>query len=209
MVALEADDIYLFKLGNNPVPVELTSFIGVNDNGFVRLNWTTATEKNNAGFEVQRSTDREKFENIGYVNGFGTTAQPQHYTFVDKDITSNKYYYRLRQVDYDGTISYSPTIEVDNLTPVSFEVYSNYPNPFNPTTTISFALIENSNVAFEVFNVLGQQIFTKEMNSLMAGYHKFEFDASTLTSGVYIYQVRAVGESGSVYSKILKMNLIK
>ena len=115
------------------VPVELTSFIGSIVNGNVLLNWTTATETNNSGFEIQRSSDRINFNNIAFVPGFGTTTERRNYSYTDNSANSGKYYYRLKQIDYNGAFAYSDIVEVEVKTPTEFALNQNYPNPFNPS----------------------------------------------------------------------------
>jgi len=174
-----------------PIPVELTAFSASYENGMVMLKWTTATETNNQGFEIQRKSN-EDYTTIGFVNGNGTTTQPQSYSFTDNEIGNGVYSYRLKQMDYDGTFSYSNVIEVDVTAPLQFELSQNYPNPFNPSTTINFSLAKESNVNLKVFDLLGQEIISLVNNEFMtAGSYSYKFDASKLASGTYIYRLEA------------------
>ncbi|RPI61316.1 MAG: hypothetical protein EHM44_08880, partial [Ignavibacteriales bacterium] len=132
------DGYYHFKVSNT-VPVELLSFTGSSIENTVTLNWITATETNNSGFEVQRLKDSkiEKIKNwksIGFINGQGTTTESKSYSFTDKDLTEGKYRYRLKQIDFDGSFEYSTVISVELDLPTKFTLNQNYPNPFNPST---------------------------------------------------------------------------
>jgi V8-like Glu-specific endopeptidase len=172
------------------VPVELTSFTANASEGLVELSWITATETNNQGFEVQRSSGGE-FENIAFVNGHGTTSETQVYSFVEKDLAVGNYLYRLKQVDYDGTFNYSKVIEVEVPAPASFTLEQNYPNPFNPSTKIKFAIPFETEVRLNVYNTLGQQVAEIFNGRLKEGYHEVDFIAGSLTSGIYFYRLEA------------------
>lgn len=123
-------EIY-YTISINPVPVELVSFEATYADGQVILQWTTATESNNFGFEIERSHGRETFKKIGFVEGTGTTTVPKTYMFVDRDIRNGLYSYRLKQVDFDGAFNYSPELEVVVKPPSSYRLEQNYPNPFS------------------------------------------------------------------------------
>ncbi|MCZ7616719.1 MAG: hypothetical protein M5T52_24915 [Ignavibacteriaceae bacterium] len=123
------------------IPVEFTSFTAAISENKVTLNWTTATELNNQGFEIERKLSGNKFERIGYVPGYGTTTEPKTYAYVDEDVSTGVYFYRLKQIDFNGSYEYSNEIEIDiNFTPKEYILCQNYPNPFNPTTRIDFSL---------------------------------------------------------------------
>ena len=193
---------------DNLVPVELTSFTANANFGVVELQWITATENNNQGFEVQRSNGSD-FETIAFVNGFGTTTESQVYRYSDKSVTVGSYTYRLKQIDFDGTTSYSNEIEVNVPAPAEFALDQNYPNPFNPSTQIAFRLAVDSKVSLKVFNILGQEIATLINTNLVAGGHDINFDASNLNSGVYLYRIEATGIDGSNFIDVKKMILTK
>lgn len=192
-----------------PLPVELSSFsASVIGNG-VKLNWRTETETNNYGFEIQRLQDYtitklQDWKTIGFVEGYGNSNSPKDYTYTDASVTSGTYGYRLKQIDNDGTFSYSKIIEVDLGAPTKYELAQNFPNPFNPTTAISFTLPETGNVRLTVFNLLGQEVATLVNEVKEAGMHIINFNAEGLNSGVYIYRI----ESGS-FNEVRKMTLIK
>jgi hypothetical protein len=172
------------------IPVELASFSASIDKNNVILDWSTASEVNNQGFEIQRRSNNE-FERIGFVEGNGTTSEVQNYTFRDKNLLPGVYSYRLKQVDFDGTIEYSDAVEVDVTQPQEYFVSQNYPNPFNPTTTIKYAVIEKGLVSLKVYDVLGNEITSLVDTYQPAGQYDITFDAGNLSSGVYYYQFKA------------------
>jgi hypothetical protein len=183
------DDLYLIDLGF--VPVELSSFtIDVNKNN-ITLNWSTATETNNRGFEVQRSISGREFEAIAFVDGKGTTSEMQYFSYTDEELSEGVYNYRLKQVDYDGTFEYSNEISAEVVIPKVYLLSQNYPNPFNPATTISYSIKNKGFVTLKVFDILGNEIKTLVNNEQEAGKYQLEFNASSLTSGVYLYTLTA------------------
>jgi len=195
--------------GSNPIPVELTSFIASANGSDVTLNWSTATETNNKGFEVQRKAVGGEFNSIAFIQGKGTTTQTQNYSYSDIGLTPGAYSFRLKQVDFDGTTEYSEVVEVEISAPAAFELAQNYPNPFNPSTAINFSLAVDSKVSLKVFNILGQEVTTLLSKIMNAGSHKVNFDASSLNSGVYLYKIEAQGIDGTNFSSIKKMVLTK
>ncbi|NCS89039.1 MAG: T9SS type A sorting domain-containing protein [Ignavibacteria bacterium] len=176
------------------VPIELTNFKALISGNEVLLKWETKTELNNLGFEIQRKIAVEEFVTLDFINGFGTTTEIRNYSFTDKNLLPGKYIYRLKQIDFDGTYSYSFEVEVEvevelNI-PTKFELYQNYPNPFNPSTTIKFGLPKDSKVVLDVYNIVGQKVTTLINNeSKEAGYHQVNFNASSLSSGIYLYKL--------------------
>ena len=198
-------DIFM-KRGNiyQIIPVELTSFTtSVNEND-IQLNWITATETNNQGFEILCFTQSEKngWETIGFVPGFGTSTEPKSYSFLDKELPEGKYQYRLKQIDFDGTSSYSEIVEVEINSPIQFSLGQNYPNPFNPTTTIGYVLKEKNNAKLILLNAIGEEAAVLVNEEQDKGIHKVDFNAANLPSGVYFYQLRA-GDFISVKKMIL------
>ncbi len=191
------------------IPVEFTSFAANVNDGNVNLTWSTATETNNQGFEVQRSSNGTDYEAISFVQGHGTTTQTQFYAYTDKNVAAGSYTYRLKQVDFDGTYDYSNTIEVDVNAPKVFSLDQNYPNPFNPSTKITFNLAIDSKVSLKVFDILGQEVMTLLNGNLVAGGHEVNFNASGLNSGVYFYRIDATGANGTNFSDVKKMILTK
>jgi hypothetical protein len=190
------------------VPVELTSFTASVISGQVNLNWQTATEINNSGFEVERKAAGQEFSKVAFIAGYGTTTEAKSYSYIDNTISSGSYTYRLRQVDFDGTFEYSNEVEVD-LTPSAYSLAQNYPNPFNPNTKIDFSLASDSKVTLKIFDILGQEVAAIVNGNLGAGVHSFNFDASTLNSGVYVYTIDAKGVDGTNFTSTKKMILTK
>lgn len=180
----------IFHTANGGTPVELISFTGSVIDGDVHLNWMTATEINNQGFEVLRLRQSEnQWQKIGFVPGYGTTTETQYYSYVDEILSSGSYSYKLKQIDFDGTFEYSEEIEVEALTPTLFCLEQNYPNPFNPNTIISFQIPEASYLTLKIYDVLGIEIETVAEGDFQAGKHEFVFNASELSSGIYLYRI--------------------
>jgi hypothetical protein len=172
------------------IPVELTSFTASANGKEVLLNWSTATEINNQGFEVQRKFGMSDFVTVGSFKGHGTTTYTNNYTYIDKLTNAGKYFYRLKQIDYGGKYEYSQTVEINWSPFTTYKLEQNYPNPFNPTTTIGFGIKEKGNVRLSILNILGEEIRVLLNEEKEAGYHSIEFNASDLTSGVYFYRIQ-------------------
>ncbi|MFH1195054.1 MAG: T9SS type A sorting domain-containing protein [bacterium] len=184
----------MFTVSDNgsPLPVELTSFTAsVIDEG-VKLNWETATEVDNYGFEVERSIlGNNEWQTLGFIEGAGVSNSPKQYSFKDENVAVGSYAYRLKQIDLDGAYTYSDQIEVNLETlPTELALEQNYPNPFNPATTIKFALPQSSNVSLVVYNMLGERVAVLENGMLEAGIYERNFDASSFTSGIYVYVLK-------------------
>jgi len=191
------------------VPVELAAFSGQLIGKDIILNWTTATELNNQGFEVERSFDNENFAKIGFVPGFGTTTEMKSYSFKTSDVSAGVQYYRLKQIDFDGTVTIYNSVEVTGPVPNNFILDQNHPNPFNPSTTISFSLPVESNVTIKLFNMLGQEVAQIANSDFQAGNHNLEFNAKDLSSGAYVYTLEAKGVNGANFKSTKKMLLLR
>ncbi|OGU54358.1 MAG: hypothetical protein A2006_09295, partial [Ignavibacteria bacterium GWC2_35_8] len=172
------------------VPVELTSFTATANGKEVALNWSTATELNNQGFEVQRKFGSNDFATIGSVKGNGTTTSPNQYTYVDRLIDPGKYFYRLKQIDFDGKFEYSQTVEINWSPFITYKLEQNYPNPFNPSTKISWQFPVSSWQTLKVYDVIGNDVATLVDEFRPAGNYEVEFTASNLASGIYFYQLK-------------------
>ncbi len=202
------DDIAVIYYGI--VPVELSSFSAAYSNSSVYLNWSTASELNNSGFEIQRSVyDVDAPGNRiwlpkGFIEGRGTTTELNTYSFIDNEPVTGKNYYRLKQIDFDGTFTYSNEIETDVHGVTKYSLEQNYPNPFNPSTIISWQSPVDGWQILKVFNILGNEIATLVNEHKPAGRHQVEFNAEGLSSGVYFYTITAGN-----FSQTRKMMLIR
>ena len=174
------------------VPVELIFFNAEYYDGNVNLEWITATEINNHGFEIQRKKENSEWENVGFVEGYGTTTEQKEYSYIDdiSSVQSSVLVYRLKQIDFNGSFEYSEVVELETI-PTKFELSQNYPNPFNPSTTIRFSLPEETQLKINIYNMLGEIVETLAEGTYEAGYHKVTFNASSLPSGAYIYRIES------------------
>ena len=181
-------------ISDAPLPVELTSFTFAVKDRDVKLNWSTAGELNNAGFEIERKPADEgaMWTKIGFVQGNGTTNEPKNYTFEDKKLSSGKYNYRLKQIDYNNKTTLfdlSNAIEIGK--PKKFGLSQNYPNPFNPITKIDYNLPFNGNVILKIYDISGREINVLVNKSQEAGYYTVQFNADNFASGTYFYRISA------------------
>ncbi len=186
------------------VPVELTAFTASVIGTGVVLNWTTVTETNNSGFEIERSADMSSWESVGFVDGNGTTTSLTNYSFADNTPLFGISWYRIKQIDYNGTTELYGPKAVENISELSWELEQNYPNPFNPSTTISFALQQAANVELTVYNMNGEKVADLANGYMEAGRYQAKFDASDLSSGIYFANIRTAD-----FSKSIKMMLLK
>ena len=204
----------------NPLPVEMVSFNARVFNNSVMLDWETATEKNNYGFEIQRNIPVENkteknvvvlnnvknsdWDVVGFVNGNGNANIQNKYSFVDKSVTSGNYVYRLKQIDVDGKFTYSNFINVTMDKPAEFNLEQNYPNPFNPSTKLSFNLDRDEFTNLTIYNILGEKVKTIVNGQLEKGNYSFIINGNDMASGTYIYTLTAGNKQISK-----KMNLVK
>lgn len=167
-------------------PVELTSFnVSLSEND-VLLSWITATEINNAGFELYRNGNL-----ITFVNGFGTTSEEKFYSYTDQNLPNGNYEYELVQIDYDGTKEVVAKLNVEVDIPLNYELAQNYPNPFNPSTTISFTIPQSDFTTLTIYNALGETVKTLINEFTEAGTHQILFNSEGITNGVYFYTLRS------------------
>ena len=204
-------DIYASNIGSdgNLIPVELISFNATANNNEVELNWQTATETNNYGTEIERSQkskvkSQNEWEKIGFVPGFGTTTEHKNYSYTDQLVNGGAYYYRLKQLDFDGSFEYSKVIEVKILTPSKFELSQNYPNPFNPSTKITYSIPSSEFVTLKLFDLLGNEVAVLVNEEKPAGNYEVNFEIPGLSSGIYFYSLRA-----EKYTQTKKLILMK
>lgn len=188
-----------------PLPVELISFTSFVNRRDVTLNWSTAFEINNSGFEIEKSMVNGEWYMIGFTEGNGNSNKVNNYSFTDYNLTTGKYKYRLKQIDFNGSSEYfylnnEVNIGIEN----NYKLSQNYPNPFNPSTKIDFNLPDDGNVSIRVFDMTGKELKTLVDEFKTAGYYTIEFNGSDLSSGIYYYKL----ESGS-FKETKKMLLIK
>ena len=174
---------------NGTIPVELESFNIYNIFGTISLEWSTATELNNKGFEIARSTDGSSYEKLTFIPGSGTKSESSKYGFSDNPKSNGKYSYKLTQVDLDGKreVLGIKSVKVNN--PSDYRLGGNYPNPFNPATIIKFGLPEVSDVKFSVYNIAGEKIEEFNYSDRPAGDNIINFNAAGLPSGLYLYEI--------------------
>ncbi len=193
----------------NLVPVELTSFSAEVQNEKVILRWSTSSELNNNGFEVQRSNDGKNFFTISFVQGKGTSTQTNNYIYEDKNI-NGRVFYRLKQVDFSGASSYSNIVAVDAITLNDFVLEQNYPNPFNPSTNISYKLISPSQIILKVYDIVGREVAVIDKGLKQPGKHTARFESESLSSGIYFYTLAGKNQqSGKEFSITKKMLILK
>jgi len=204
-----ADDGNVYKGWNDILPVELSTFAATYSNKAVELKWSTATELNNNGFEIERSFDKTNWATIGFVKGKGTTSEPQNYSYSDNlsEISLTKLYYRLKQIDFNGSYEYSEVVEVEVM-PSVFSLSQNYPNPFNPSTKISWQSPVGSWQTLKVYDILGNEVATLVNEYRNPGNYEVDFQSSVgsrrLANGVYFYRLQ-VGD----FIETKKMILLK
>jgi hypothetical protein len=195
-----------------PVPVEISSFNSYITKNNISLNWTTAIENNNSGFEIERvflsKGNNPSFNNwskVGYVAGNGTTTLSKNYEFTDRSVSSGNYRYRLKQIDFNGNYEYFElNNEVKVGVPDKYELSQNYPNPFNPTTNLEFGISDLGFVSLKIYDLSGKEVASLVNEVKPAGYYSVKFDGSNLPSGIYFYTFKA-GD----YNATKKMTLIK
>jgi hypothetical protein len=193
---------------NSPMPVEMVTFSASVNKTNVTLSWLTSSEVNNRGFEIYRSSKNMNTDwtIAGFVNGSGTKNTPSHYSYSDRQLSAGKYYYRLKQIDYNGNFEYhnlNGYVEISG--PNKYELSQNYPNPFNPVTKINFAIPVGTNVSINVYDVSGKQVNSIMKNKFLeADYYSVVFDASKLSSGIYYYRIET-----DKFTSVKKMVVLK
>ena len=205
-------DIQSFTLDaialGEPLPVELTSFNISLAGSSVLLRWRTETEVNNYGFEIERASSSatlvKEWKNVGFIKGSGNSSTFVDYSFTDKPAMPGIYYYRLKQIDLNGNLEYSSIVSIEIYAPNQYSLNQNHPNPFNPTTQISYCLPTDGFVTLKVFDIMGSELVSLINENLKAGSYTATFDASKYASGIYICRI-----SAGNYSSSIKMILMK
>lgn len=193
--------------GSTALPVQITVFMLTVNKNKVTLTWSTATEVNNYGFEIQRSLvngQRSVWEKVGFVQGNGNSNSPKNYSFKDEPKGGREFRYRLKQIDFNGAFEYSEIVTTILEKANEFKLEQNFPNPFNPITRISYTVPERTNVKLCVYDLLAQKIAELVNGYHEAGRYEVTFDGSTFPSGTYFYKL----EAGS-YVEVKKLLLIK
>jgi|GEM_PF-6802554 len=191
-----------------PLPIQLTNFAAIAGRSGVDLTWSTATELNNYGFEIERrmvsgsefqvsGSNNDAWTVLGFVRGAGTSTAPQEYSYSDFGLDAGRYAYRIKQIDFGGAYTYYSAAEVEvGLAPKELALEPNYPNPFNPATNITFTVPQDGPAVLKVFNMLGQEVATLFNEEAVAGrLYKATFDASTLPTGVYVSRLEFGGQA--------------
>jgi len=210
------NDGYPNLTGTTPLPVELTSFTATVSENKVTLNWQTATEDNNYGFEIERGVGQPlvcQWDKIGFVEGYGNSNSQKGYSFTDQNPLNGIVKYRLKQIDNIGGLIYSSEVEVKvEDIPTEFALLQNYPNPFNPSTVISWQLAVGSHVTLKIYDVLGNEVAILVDGNQSAGTHEVMFQSAVgsqqLASGVYFYQLRSSFGGGN-FVQTRKMIVLK
>lgn len=207
------------EIQNLQYPVELTSFTAAQQGEGIALNWVTAKEVNNHGFHIQRRGIEDAVDawtNIGFVEGTGTTTTERHYLYVDISMPSDgTYQYRLKQQDFDGTVTYSPVATVDyQLRPFEFALRQNYPNPLSLSagngTMIAYDVAESSHIRLTVTNMLGQQVATLIDGSRDAGSYSARWNPAGIAAGTYIVTLTAESAlSGTAEVQHMQMQIVR
>ncbi|UCE05319.1 MAG: T9SS type A sorting domain-containing protein [bacterium] len=209
-----SDDILI--IAQHLTPVELVSFSATFINNNIKLIWLTTSKDNNSGFEIQKSIDGMSFKKIGFIPGSGTSANPHAYNFLDSDIGCGKYYYRLKQINADGSFQYSNIISVEVNIPEKFELSQNYPNPFstkdgsafagNTGTTIKYMIAEDGKISVVIFDILGRVVRKLVDEYKRPGYYEVRWDGKDNdgnNAGAGIYFCRMTGKRFSQMKKII------
>ena len=184
-----------FSAGSTPLPVQYLNFSASRENENVKLQWTTANEQNNKGFEIQRSSDRSNWKVIGFVTGVGNSQTSVDYQYTDLNLPSGTYYYRLRQIDFDGIAQLSKVIQVSFTENLALELKQNHPNPFNSGTTIDMVIPRSGRVSLMLYDPTGRpvQLLMDEYKS--PGTYHVQVNRNGLSAGVYYYNLNALGQS--------------
>lgn len=180
------------------LPTELIDFTAEKYERIGILKWRTATETNSDYFEIQRSTDAIKWENIGRVAAAGESLTERSYSFTDTAPFSGNNYYRLRQVDFDGTVNYS-SVEVIKFEERITDGISVYPNPAEASFYVEYRHNEHDILYLELFNVYGKKIFSQQTNSAQ---NRWQIDTDNLPSGAYFLHL--ITPTETIARKVIK-----
>jgi S-formylglutathione hydrolase FrmB len=195
-------------INSSLIPVELIAFTGEQNNNNINLSWTTATEVNNKGFEIQRKNLNNPggWEIVSFIPGYGTTSEPKNYFYSDTNLPEGIYRYKLVQIDFDGTRNEKKEIEINLTRPLEFVLHQNYPNPFNPTTKIKYTIPRTDNlpvqpVQLKIYDILGNEVTTLVNEVKEPGEYVIEWNAENYSSGIYFYKLKS--DNFSVTKKLI------
>jgi len=201
-----------------PLPIELASLTASVAERSVILKWTTATETNNYGFQIERrrivhqsaGAQEADWQMVAFVQGAGTSTSAREYSYTDKNLSPGRYAYRIRQIDNDGSYAFTAAVEMEVGIPKEFGLTQNYPNPFNPTTTISYALPVRSSVKLQVIDALGRVVAELVDGQVDAGYQQVTWNAQ-VASGTYFLRIEAASLEGpaKTFTDIKKMVVLR
>jgi hypothetical protein len=186
------------------LPVELSKFSANVNQNIVSLLWSTATEVNNFGFDIQRCRSESGWTKIGFVKGFGNSNSNKSYSYSDRPEGDFKFLYRLKQIDNNGKYSYSSIVTANIGIPAIYELKQNFPNPFNPSTKIVYKLPINGNISLIVYDVMGRAVVTLVNENKNSGSYEVDFNGSGLSTGVYFCKM-----SSRNFVNSIKMLFIK
>ncbi len=173
------------------LPVTLLNFSATPKDQSVFLKWSTASENNNRGFEIERSINGTNWSVIGFVNGAGNSGFETRYNYTDAGLAAGKYMYRLKQIDIDNRFAYSSIVSAVIGAGIQFTLDQNFPNPFSNETVIRFSLPQTSRVNLSVFDMYGRLVRLVVNESRDAGTHAVNVHTGTLSPGLYYYKLQA------------------
>jgi len=213
---------YLINVTDRALAVQARGFSATANVNSVMLSWSTQSEVNNAGFNVlrQRMSNPEQgtqnykliasYQTNKDLAGLGTSTTGRNYSFTDTKVLSGaKYQYEIESVSTDGTIKVVDTVTVSVSEPETYVLFQNFPNPFNPATTIRFDLKQTSTVTLEIYNVLGQRVASWNYGTMDAGRYEKSIAMAQYSSGVYFYRIVAQGNDGEKFASVKKLMLVK
>jgi hypothetical protein len=186
---------YVAIYSSTSLPVTLLNFTATKQGDDARLNWSTSMEENNQGFEIQRSSDASAWKPLGFVAGAGTSQTQHDYQYLDMNLPAGTYYYRLRQVDYDGHSQFSKIVPLTFDGGLALELKQNRPNPFNSYTTIEMIIPKYCQVQLILYDQMGRAVQQLVDEFKQAGKYNIQVNKNGLAPGIYYYRMNAMGQS--------------
>ena len=213
----QGNTFYIGSTTNSPLPVQLSSFSSMVQDRSVKLNWTTVSEINNSGFNIERRAQisgkqtYSAWEKIAFIEGNGTSNNSHTYGYADAGLNTGNYQYRLKQIDYNGNSEYFTLPNNSDVVvgkPAAFEISQNYPNPSNPQSKINYQVPFDGKVSIKVYDIAGKEVAILMDANQTAGFYSVVFNGVNLASGVYFYRIIAEG-GNQTFTKTMKMILVK